>query len=242
MACACYLAITAAEIANAPALPERLAWMACHFSSCDAGLSNRPTQLPAGAMLILDDQMPVAEHDITRIADQMRSLVGTFGVDAVLLDFQRPNNAHTAAVARALVESLTCPVGVSDLYAAGLSCPVFLPPVPPYCKIEPYLAQWGGREIWLEAALSGANITLTDKGAAVSDCGLAPSHANAHHDEALFCHYTTTLSDDKAEFRLFRTQDDLLSLLAHADTLGVKRCIGLYQELGDSEQIRSRFV
>ncbi len=242
MACACYLAITAAEIANAPALPERLAWMACHFSSCDAGLSNRPTQLPAGAMLILDDQMSVAEHDIAQIVDQMCSLVGAFGVDAVLLDFQRPDNAHTAAIAKALVESLTCPVGVSDLYAADLSCPVFLPPVPPYCKIEAYLAQWIGREIWLEAALSSANITLTAEGAAVCDGGFAPPQANAHHDEALFCHYVTTLSDGKAEFQLFRTQDDLLSLLARADALGVKRCIGLYQELGDNERLHSCFA
>ena len=42
-----YLAMTAAELSAAEALPRKMAYMACHFSLYGTGLSNIPEQLEA---------------------------------------------------------------------------------------------------------------------------------------------------------------------------------------------------
>ena len=152
MALPLYLALTAAEMAGNPH-PDNLTYMACHFSSGGKGLSNLPNVLPPGAILILDDSTPMDGHDPDLIGKQLKDLVQKFRCESLLLDFQRPKNNEQQALAKMLSSTLPCPVGVSEPYAKGLSCPVFLPPVPPDMSPSRHLAPWQGREIWLEAAL-----------------------------------------------------------------------------------------
>ena len=224
-----FLAMTAAEIHENPILPENLCWMACHFSPYGLGLSNRPERLPTGSVLMLNDITPIHGHDPKMIAAQLAEWVETFRCKAVLLDFQRPGCGETAALASALVEELPCPVAVSEGYAAGLDCPVFLPPLPHHIPLADWLAPWKGREIWLELALDGEEIRLTDAGSVITPlphvCGYG-----GHTDEILHCHYRVELSDTDARFMLWRTREDIQALLEEAEGLGVTVAVGLYQE------------
>ena len=225
-----YLAMTAAEIGANPPLPPKIAWMACHFSPYSAGLSNCPRQLPPGSLLILNDFSPIHGHSPEAVADQLRSWVEDFQCSGVLLDFQRPGNTETAALTEYLEGSLPCPVAVSHLYADSLSCPVFLPPVPVQTPVAEYLAPWQGREIWLETALDAVKITLTEKGASFAPLPRADSEKNDFRDEKLHCRYRISLSEDRAEFLLYRAKEDLASLLRDAGNHGVTTAVGLYQE------------
>ena len=225
-----YLAMTAAEIGADPPLPSKIAWMACHFSPYSAGLSNCPRQLPPGSLLILNDFSPIHGHSPEVVADQLRSCVDTLNCSGVLLDFQRPGNAETAALAQYLSGVLPCPMAVSSLYAESLSCPVFLPPVPAQTPVPEYLAPWQGREIWLATALDAMTVTLTEKGASFAPLPRADSAPNDFRDENLHCRYRITLCEDSAEFLLYRAREDLATLLQEAGKYGVTTAVGLYQE------------
>lgn len=228
MALPCYLAMTAAEIRQNSPLPPEPAWMACHFSSCDAGLSNLPVALPENAVVILDDAVPYSGHDPRRIVEQLREIAHPAGI---LLDFQRPGNVGTEAVVQAVVSGLSCPVGVSECYAAGLRCPVFLPPLPIGTPLETYLQPWKERPVWLEAALDSAVFTVTADGCRY-DSTDDPAETGRFADRLLHCHYQAEITADTIRFRLTRTPEDLADLLAEAAALGVERALGLYQELG----------
>lgn len=228
MALPLYLAQTALEMAGNP-LPEHPAYMACHFSPGGKGLSNLPTFLPPGAMLILDDSTPMDGHDPALISQQLSHVITAHRCQALLLDFQRQNIPEQAELAKLLCKALPCPVGVSECYARGLSCPVFLPPVPPDKPLSDCLTPWQGREIWLEAALDGLTLTLTETGCSAEPLWDLPEKGLA--DEKLHCHYAIETTADAAIFRLWRTRDDLDSLLAEAKPLGITQAIGLWQEL-----------
>lgn len=227
-----YLAMTAAEIRAKSDLPPRIGWMACHFSPYGTGLSNFPTHLSEGAMLILNDRTPIHGHDPHRIADELCTVVEKQKCDSVLLDFQRPDVEETAALSEVIAKILPCPVGVSEQYARDLTCPVFLPPVPPDTAVVDCLAPWAGREIWLEAALEGVAITLTPEGAQYTPLPWTEIPESGHADTALHCHYQIDM-DDSAHFHLFRTAQDLNALLEESAHFGVTRAVGLYQELGN---------
>ena len=230
-----YLAMTAAEIGADPPLPPKIAWMACHFSPYSAGLSNCPRQLPPGSLLILNDFSPIHGHSPEVVADQLRSCVDTLNCSGVLLDFQRPGNAETAALAQYLSGALPCPMAVSQPYAGSLSCPVFLPPVPVQTPAAEYLAPWQGQEIWLETALDAVKITLTEKGASFAPLSQAEASPNDFLDDVLHCRYRINLSQDRAEFLLYRTREDLSPLLQEAGKYGVTTAVGLYQEWREKE-------
>ena len=106
MALPLYLALTAGEFQNCSPLPEHTAWMACHYSPYGLGLSNSPRQLPEGAMLILNDRIPISGHDPQRIADQLQQTLEQLSCDSLLLDFQRPDKAETAGLCRLLAQQL----------------------------------------------------------------------------------------------------------------------------------------
>lgn len=224
-----YLAMTAAEIASAPALPGKLGYMACHFSPYSTGLSNLPRQLPPGSMLLLTDRTPIHSHDPELAARQLGEAVERLRCGRVLLDLQRPGVTETAELVRVLLERLPCPTAVSLPYAEGLSCPVLLPPVPPDTPLAEHLAPWQGREIWLEAALDSLCLTLTPEGARYSPDLPVPA---PHRDLNLHCHYGIRLEKNRAVFTLRRTRDDLDALLEEAQDRGVVLAVGLYQELG----------
>jgi hypothetical protein len=231
MAIAPFLAMTAAEMRNGSALPPKIAWMACHFSPYGTGLSNLSRELPPGSLLILDDITPPRGHDPILIAEQLTACAESFRCCGILLDFQRPNSPETAALAKQLSQVLPCPTAVSDCYAGNLSCPVFLPPLPPSVPLPAYLASWQGREIWLELGLDGEILTLTETGCNVTPLPCPDRDADGFTDEKLHCHYCIETKEKSASFTLWRTKNDMLELLEDAETLGISCTLGLYQEL-----------
>lgn len=224
-----YLALTAAEFAFCSRLPEKTAWMACHFSPYGTGLSNLPQKLPDTAMVILNDRTPIHGHDPKQILCQLKELKPHL----LLLDFQRQAVEETNDLAAFLVENMDCPVGVSHLYGQNLDCPVFLPPVPPDTLIADYLTPWQGKEIWLEAALEGITYTVTEKGCTSAPLLHIPE--NGLEESNLHCHYQIEEFENRVEFHLYRTADDLANLLQNAKSHGVTTAVGLYQEFANDK-------
>lgn len=223
--------MTSAEFAGKEAFSQPPAWMACHFSSYGTGLSNLPVFLPEGAMVILNDRIPIHGHDPGLIADQLLTLHETLHPARFLLDLQRPDCPETAAAAQRIVDALPCPVGVTEHYAKDLNCPVFLEPPPLDMALADYLQPWSGKDVWLEAALDHAVITVTESGSRYRSEPLEEEPEAAFFEDTLFCHYRIRLTDSRAEFHLYRTREDLTLLLRAAEALGVSAAVGLYQEL-----------
>lgn len=221
-----YLALTAGEFTACSSLPDHPAWMACHFSPYGTGLTNLPPALPEGAMVILNDRIPIGGHDPERILAQLRDLAP--GV--LLLDFQRPGIPETEALVRLLQRSLDLPVGAAEPYGAVADGPVFLSPVPPDVPPEVWLSPWQGREIWLEAALGGLVWRITENGATPRSLDAAPESGQTDSD--LCCHYQISSGERQVDFSIWRTREDLHDLLEKAAALGVARAVGLWQELG----------
>lgn len=226
-----YFAMTAAEIQTNLEFPERIGWMACHFSPYGTGLSNLPDSLPPGSMLILNDRTPICGHDSNLIIRQLSDTIEALDCSCLLLDFQWENHPETKALAEAITKALPCPVGVSHLYAEELDCAGFLPPVPLDVPLAVHLAPWAGREVWLEAALDGLEITVTEQGAKAIPILHSAALDSAMHDDKLHCHYQIQTDGNSAKFSLFRTCDDLNDLVTEAENLGIRRIVGLYQEL-----------
>ena len=153
-----YLAMTAEEIAAADSLPEKLAYMACHFSLYGTGITCTPETLPKKAMLILNDRIPFRSHDPRQIAMELAQAMEALHCDCLLLDFQRQDTPKD--LGKALSDALPRPMGISEGFGDGTQCAVFLPPVPPDKALEEYLKPWAGREIWLEAEPETIRITV----------------------------------------------------------------------------------
>ena len=226
-----YLAMTAAEIHTALDLPEHIVWMACHFSSYATGLSNCPTSLPPGSLLMVNDRTPIWHHDPAHILMQLQHMEKELQPDGIILDFQRPDCWETEQLTGILVKELTCPVAVSEHYSADFDCPVFLS-APPLCvSLEEHLKKWSGRKIWLEAVLSAEILTLTSDGCTRLEDIYSQSAVFDYDAPELFCSYRFTVSEEKAVFTLQRSKEDLRRLLEAAKVLGVERAIGFYQQL-----------
>ena len=227
-----YLAMTAAEMAGNSSFPRHAAWMAFHLSPSGVGLSNLPNWLPPDCLLILDDSTPIHDHAPERIASELIASMERLQCVGLLLDFQRPGIEQTRKLAEYLCGAFSFPVVVSDTYAAGLDCGVFVSPIPPDEAMASRLARWRGREIWLDTTMEGLEIVLTEKGAKSAtlphqkypDCGL--------EDRKLHCHYRISLSENSAVFTLWRTKLDISAQLEEAEALGVTAAVGLYQEFG----------
>ncbi len=231
------LAMTPAELFSTRSLPEKIAWMACHFSPYGEGLTNLPDLLPSGSMLILNDRMPCQGHSPSLVVHQLGDVVARLGCACVLLDFQRQPDGESQAMAEAVVQALPCPVAVSEGYAEKLNCPVFLPPPPLHVLLKEHLARWQGREVWLEAALCQEAVRVTAQGTAFSP-QLPPDHLEGgFFDETLCCCYHTVVSSEEACFTLFDTVQSLRRKLELAASLGVTRAVGLYQEIGRGEAL-----
>ena len=227
-----YLAVTGAEMSAISAASHPIAYMACHFSPYTQGLTNFPNHLPPGSMLILNDRMPCNGHSADLLAGQLRDIVAQHGCESLLLDFQRPADPELKAVVHRIIQSVPCPVAVTEAFAQELSCPVFLSPAPLHMPLSEYLEPWRGREIWLEAALEQEEITVTESG---TDCArqFPPDGlTEGFYDEILCCNYITRHTPDRITFTLFDTVESLQKKLDLAQSLGVSRVIGLWQELG----------
>lgn len=227
-----YLALTAAEISHIATLPKLCAYMACHFSPYTEGISNVPEALPFGSVLILNDRMPCDHHSPDLVAGQLAAAVRRLGCESVLLDFEQPPEEASLAMVRTILQALPYPVAVTESFAQDFSCPVFLSPAPLHKPLEPHLAPWKGREIWLEAALCQEQITVTKSGS--NFCPIFPiQHLDGgFYDPKLHCNYHTAVADDCLSFTLFDTPGTLRDKLELAARLGVTRAVGLHQELG----------
>ena len=113
-----YLAMTDGEIAACARLPPRLARMGCHFS--DDGLVELPQVLPGGALLVVDDRVPMAAQDPEHILDQLAEALEKLSCTGLLLDFQQKENAPQRELVRLLARELTVPLAAPPAYAAAI--------------------------------------------------------------------------------------------------------------------------
>lgn len=226
-----FLAISQQEMASCSHIPQNVAWLGCHFSETAPDLTGFPTHLPENSFLIIDDSVPILNHDPNRIVRQTAQIVSNCGCKGVLLDFQRPPQAQSIQMVQALLE-LPCPVGVAELYAKELDCPVFLSPIPPTCPPEKYLGPWHRQEIWMDLSCSPTQITVTAKGSQTTPLAQMDG-ALPHRDQALCCHYRIEKYDSEIRFLVQRTEEDLTALIKKCRSHGVTQAFGLYQELGN---------
>lgn len=224
-----YLAMTAAEMTQAGSLPRHAAWMACHFSPYSTGLTNLPERLPPETLLILNDRTPIHGHEPQRILRELETVLHRCRCPGLLVDFQNPPCQESLELAEYLARQLDAPMAISPEYSAE-GRGVFLPPVPTDQKAADYLKKWAGREIWLEEALEGQNITLTGQGALFT-ANRRQDFDLVHADGGLHCHYSIEEQPEAVVFHTWRTREDLAQLLEEAEALGVKQTVGLYQEL-----------
>ena len=217
-----------------PQLPPKTAYMSCHFSPYGIGLSNLPRSLPPGSALMLTDRTPIWEHDPGQIAKQLAQCVQQHACSGVLLDLQRPEQPSALPIIAAVLETLPCPVVVSESYAAHFPCPVLVSPPPLWTPLSQHLTPWQGRQIWLEAALDAATVTVDAHGSHYLPCPYLPPE-NCHRDDALHIAYQTELQEAAAVFHLYRDKEELNALLTEAAALGVQEYIGLYQQLNSEK-------
>ena len=227
-----FLAFTEAEMDGISEFPEHVAWMGCHYSWDSGEICGLPRFLPSGSMLVLTDNDPVFPGNTGGLCGQLTRAVLQHSCAGVLLDFQKPVCGEAAALGEALAASLPCPVILPAALGAGLDGPVFLPPVPLDVTLKHYLAPWDGREVWLELALDGLEITLTESGARSAYLPHPAPFFTAHRDEGLHCHYKIETAPDQIRFTLRRTREDVEALVTEAEGLGVGGCVGLWQEFG----------
>lgn len=226
-----FLAMTAAEIQLCPRHCGPIAYLACHFSPYNRGLSNLPRELPRKSLLLVDDSTPIRGHDPQMIVQQLTDVASRQECRGILLDFQRTPTEEAHAMADFLYQHLSCPVAVSSPYAGPLNCAVCVPPPKCHVPLQEHLSPWQGREIWLELALDAETIALHAQGARFQPLTTPPSE-EGFWDLSLNCHYQIQQEKDRALFTLWRTKDSLHSLEAAAEALGVTLTVGLWQELG----------
>lgn len=225
-----FLAMTAAEFANCEAYPPKIAYMSCHFSSSDNGLSGIPKWLPPGSVLMFTDVFPPNGHNSKGIAEELAATVEQLNCAALLLDLQRPNLPENKALAK-IAASLPCPVAVSAEYAKDLTCGVLLPPLPLWTLFSDYLQPWKGRRIWLEAAIDGAEVTVTENDSIYTPC-YSTSLPSSFPYEALHIDYHMQIRKDRVLFHLRRDRCRLNELLREAEKFGIQGAVGLYQQFG----------
>ena len=231
MAIAPFLAMTAAEIRNVSVFPEKLAWMACHFSPYELGLSNLPVRLPHGSLLILDDITPPHGHDPELITQQITKITEQFQCSGILLDFQRTEYDETRQISKYLAQALPCKTIISACFAEEMDCAVFMPSQPPSVSLSDYLKPWTGRDIWLETGLDAELLTLTKDGCRTDLLPYPGLRETGFSHKGLHCHYNIRTNETSARFTLWRTMDDWSALLNEAENCGVTAAVGLYQEL-----------
>lgn len=222
-----FLAVTEKEMEEIK--PKNTAFLSCHFSPYSKGLSNLPTFLPPGSLLLLDDSMPADGHDPKVVRKQLEICVKNFSIKGVLLDFQNLPTEEGRRMAALLAGSLPCPVAVTPAYAKALGCPVFLPPPPVNQALQDYLAPWRKQGVYLEIAPEGLLLTVTEQGCRSGR--IPPVYDLPMKNKHLQCHYRTEVFPEKAVFTLCRNKEDLQALVRKAENLGVLGTVGLYWEL-----------
>ena len=224
------LALTAAELAGMQDTPSPMGWLACHFSPYSQGLSNMPPPLQPDSVLILDDSNPFTVHQGTLIVEQLLEYQKTCPIKALVLDFQYQNDRNLRILADLLRAKLPYPVIAPPEYA-GADSPVLLPPCPLQLPLAEHIAPYQNRQIWLEIALNGLNVTVTSSGCIQEPFEYGRDGAYPHWDPRLLCHYKISKTPESITFQMQRTRSGLTRLMTEAEDLGVCHAIGLWQEL-----------
>ena len=79
--------------------------------------------------------------------------------------------------------------------------------------------------------MDAVQITLTESGSRAISLPYSGEPDTGHREEILHCRYRTEVTEDRAQFTLYRTRSDLNKLLEEAESCGVTRAVGLWQEL-----------
>ena len=232
MALPLYLAMTTSEMSSTHDFPAHFAYMACHFSPYGCGLSNLPTSLPHGSILILNDNFPCQGHSPSLVAQQIQDTCIQFQCESLLLDFQRPPVPESEQMVQAILSDLPCPGALPPSYGQNWGGPVFLPPCPLHQPLEEHLAPWKHREIWLEAAYCQETVSITKDGPTFTAHFPPDGLEGGFFDDTLCCQYKIETSPEEIRFTLFDTPGSLPRKMEKAHSLGVTRAVGLYQELG----------
>ena len=219
-----YLAMTAQELSiyQNPALT---AYMACHFSPYGSGLADLPESIPEGAMVILNDRIPMLHHDCHLIASQLASL----SCESILLDLQNTQPQKANALIDAILQAVRVPEGVSEQYAAEHPCAVFLPARD--ADLDPFKAceAWPDREIWMDLSPGFVTYRIDYHGSQrTRECMFMDTPI--HPDSGLLCHYSSMMTEAEAMFSLYRTWEDIAGILEKGKKMGVTRGIGLFRE------------
>ncbi len=233
MALKVYLAMTESEIREkSPSLPA-VAWLTGGFIRETGELVGMGALCPEGTMLTVTDSAGLEGLDLDGALSALMRTVEEYHCESILLDFQQPECPEAAALAERVVNAATCPVGVSAKYAVD-GCAVLVPPVPVDRTVEEYLEAWRGREIWLELSREGKHMTVGEDG--VSEESVDGTEPGPHYEKQFCCHYDLQIGEHAAHFYLSRGKEDLLAMMERAESLGVTRTVGLYQELGKDFQ------
>lgn len=225
MGCKWYLAMTAAELAGYTGA-DSVGWMACHFSTAGGGLSNLPRQLPADSLVILDDSTPFDCHDPDKITRQLCQIPSMSGL---LLDFQRPGQQELYPLIHTLRQGLSCPVAVTEAYAKGTDCPVFLS-TPLNVPLSDAVAPWQGRALWLDIPFGAQRFIISKAGCRTEPIAPAPEAPFPHWDEKTQCSYQIETAPECVCFTLQRRAHEAQAILALAEALGIEKAVSLRQE------------
>lgn len=225
----CYLAMTAAEFQNSPNIPSNFAWMACHFSPYGTGLTNLPTQIPDGSILLINDRTPIHGHDGKEVRETVMTVLERNPCRGIALDFQHDPTEEALSICRAL-EDLPCPVYVPPQYLRHNEQPVFLPPPCPLQTVEDYLAEYQNRPILLEVALDAGFLRIQTQGQDYFPRGSDAGSPYPHADEALAIHYRIETTPDSACFYFRRTLTNVAQIQHRCQDRFDCLFIGLWQE------------
>lgn len=219
--------MTAAEFLHCSPLPEKIAWMACHFSPYGTGLTNCPQQLPPKSLLILNDRTPICGHDPVLVAQQLCYIAMKLDCAGILLDLQRPGVEDAFAITQSICATAPCPVAVSEYYGSSVDAAVFLSP-PLHIPLAEFLTPWQGREIWLEAAAEDVEFVITEAGCRQSPLP-CPPETFPHAAKEAFSRYHISVAQDAVRFSFRRGKEDWAQLAEDGENI---RCmVGLYQQL-----------
>jgi hypothetical protein len=207
-----HMAMTRWEMENS-AVPEG-------FSPAFLPWEEDLADLPKGTLLVLHDQLPLEDPAPILEAVKKSEHCG------ILLDFQKPGQE---TLIKYLLKKLPPTTALSELYAKETDNPVFLPPCPPDRPLEAHIAPWKGREIWLDTAPEVLLLTLKPTGCAAENL-LSPPNSPHFTHETLCCRYKTEIHPTEIRFTLWRDKQMLEAHMEQAQTLGVTKTIGLFQE------------
>lgn len=231
-----YFAMNRQELERCRTAPPNTAWMACHFSQADAGLSNLPPALPPGSILILNDRVPWSGNDAALCTEQLLSTALRLQCAGLLLDFERvatPAVLHLAEVLQnaAGQAGIPCAAPASYLASGGT---LFHPPAL-CCAAPGSLAPKSETPVWLDLTPTGCCVTVTENGASVAPANpelLAQSAGQApiFRDCVRHCHYYSRVEGHAVQFFLYETPGDCMEKCQSSDTTHIALAVALYQE------------